>query len=217
MAKVAKKKAPPLHSYRYYIINVKIRLEDTIIDLPADEYTRIFKEFYQSFIVARSSKQKDCLLQTQGEKTIDQEKIYFGQIVQVTNINNKKWFNKKQRLIDPKFSVPSEYAANAVTAEYIFIPSVHRFVYQVTTRDYLDPYGVKTYFTRALKILLPSGYIIDIDVESDVSTIQRILEAPGVAKLYFRINYSNNGFSKELQEFVENDMKSSNTGELEIK
>jgi hypothetical protein len=214
--KSAAKKPLNVHKYRYFIVNIKIRRADTTADLPTHEYSRIFKEFYQKFIVARSSKQKYCILQTQGQRQIGTRSILFGKIVQFTDVNNNRWFNKKDRAIDSKFKIPSEYAANAVTAEYIFIPSRHRFVYQYTVKDHIDPYSVKNYLRSALTTHLSTGYNVDIDVESDLSTIDRILEAPGISRLYLRFNYSNNDFSKDMQEFVENDMKNSNVGEFRI-
>lgn len=151
-AKKAKKKRPKLYKFRYFLINIKIRRVDTKKDINAAEYSRLFKEFYQSFTVAKSSAQKDCLLMTQGERSIDGESILFGQIVQVTNINNKKWFDKEARQPDPQFSIPGKYGANAATAEYAFIPSIHRFSYQHISKDYIDPYGVKKYFKKALEL-----------------------------------------------------------------
>lgn len=216
MAKSPRKNAPKAHKYRYFVINLKIRRVDTTDDLPTPEYTRIFREFYQSFILARSSKQKDCILQTQAQQRIGTRTIFYGKIVQITDINNKRWFNKQKRQIDSEFRIPPQYAANAVSAEYVFIPSRHRFAYQVTTKDYIDPYSIKKYFTSALNRHLSTGYFVDIDVESDLSTIDRILDAPGISRLYVRFNYSNNDFSKEMQEFVENDMKNSNIGEFRI-
>jgi hypothetical protein len=216
MAKSAKKKAPNLHKYRYYVINIKIRRVDSTTDLSTQEYTRIFNEFYGKFVLARSSKQKDCILQTLVQRQLGTRTVFFGKIVQITNINNERWFNKKEMIIDSKFRIPSNYGANAVTADYVFIPSRHRFVYKVTTKDHIDPYSLKKYFRSALNIHLSTGYLVQVDVESNISTIERIFSAPGISRIFLRFNYSNNDFSKEMQEFVENDMKLSNIGEFRI-
>jgi hypothetical protein len=222
MAKSVKKKGLPrkkavkLHKYRYFVVNIKIRTVNSTEDLPRAEYARIFREFYQSFIVARSARQKDCLLTSQVSQTINEEPVFWGQIFQVTNINNKKWFNKKDKVIDTNFKIPPEYAANAVSTEYLFVPSIHRFAYLSRSTNYIDPYAVKKYFTTALNRHLSTGYVVDVDVEADPATIQKIFDAPKLKRLFVKINYSNNDFSKEMQEFIEEDMKASNVGHLEI-
>jgi hypothetical protein len=217
MAKSLKKKAPRSYKYRYFVINIKIRIVDTTEDLPAREYSRIFREFYQEFYYGKSSKQKYCILQTQGQMQIGTRNIFYGKLTQLTDVNNNRWFNKKERSVDTTFKIPPEYAANAVTSDYVFIPSRHRFVYQDTVKDHIDPYSVKRYFRSSLTSFLSTSYNVDVDVESDISTIERILEAPGISRLYLRFNYSNNDFSKEMQEFVEDDMKNSNVSEYQIK
>lgn len=217
MPKAAKPKLPKLHSYRYFVLNIKIRTVRSTDDLAPNEYARIFKDFYQSFVVGKSSRQKECMLITQGEREVNTERIFFGQFAQVTILNNKKWFNRKTKEIDASFKVSPDYAANAAITEYFFFPSIHRFVYLVKTANFIQPYSAKSYFKNALKKHLSDEYIVDVDVESDLSTIARIRDAPELIRLEVRINYSNNDFAKELQEFVEDDMKASNIGEMQIK
>jgi len=219
---MAKKSVPPKEekqsNYKFYIVNLKVRKLDTIEDLTPNEYTQIFREFYDAMIQGKSSRQKECVLITRVEQEIKgKEPLFWGKIAEVTNINNKRWFNKSKRAIDDSFKIPDQYAANARITEYVFVPLLHRFCYQFSSFNYINPYSVRNFLQSGFSQLLQGRYTVQVDVETDDSTIQRILAAPEVERLWIKINYSNNDFSKEMQEFIENDLKVSNVGEMEIK
>ena len=217
MAKTARSNDSKLYKSKYFIINVKIRRLNSTDDLSANEYVRIFREFYLSGITGRSARQKECVLITQGQQTINEEPVFVGQFAQVTNVNNRKWFDRNSRALDTSFRIPERYAANAAITEYVFIPSIHRFAYRVTAANLIPAYSTKLFLQLALSRHLSTGYVVDVDVESDDATIDRILEAPELLRLEIHINYSNNDFTDDLQKFVEEDMKASNTGQLTIK
>lgn len=200
----------------YFLLNVKIRAIDNTVDLTPTEYARVFKQFYLEFRPGKSSKQKQCILTTQGEIKIDGVSTYFGTLVQTTDINNRKWFNKVKKAIDPNFRVPDEYGANASVTEYIFFPQIHRFVYKTTTKDFIDPYSVRRYLLDAMPAALNNQYVIHVDVVTSNSPLRMILEAQFIRNLDIKINYSNNDFDSDLQKFVEEDLKAGKVDSVEI-
>ncbi|MGE7777760.1 DUF4747 family protein [Chitinophaga sp. NPDC101104] len=205
-------------TYKFYIVNLKIRKISSEVELTPTEYSQLFREFYDAAIQGKSSRQKECVLISRVEQEIKgREPLFWGQIAEVTNINNKRWFNKAKKSLDNSFKIPDQYAANARITEYVFIPLVHRFCYQFSSANYINPYSVRKFLQNGFGTLLHGRYVVQVDVETDDSTIQRILDAQQIEKIWVKINYSNNDFSKELQEFIEDDLKSSNVGEMEIK
>jgi hypothetical protein len=212
MAKPEKAK----HTY-FYILNVKLRNRTTKNDLTEDDYTRIFWQVFQEKIHTESSPNKHCIFRFMfEEKENNSVKYISGTFAQFTYIKNERWFNLESLDIDKEFKTPDGLFPDAKITEFVFIPSAHRFCYKITNDFKIKPYPIKKFIESALtKVTIKNEYV-QVDVESDTATLERILSAKEIKKLLIDITYSNTDIGDDLKQFVEDDIRASNTSRLKI-
>lgn len=204
----------------FHVINLIIRKANDDKDLDQKKYEELFKEFAKSETSGKSSREKEALLVTNSEIPINQnENICFGQFVEYTNIDKKKWFNLLKKEIDPEFSIPEHLKANSVKNFYFFIPSIHRFCYSFTSKEKIDPLNVEAFLNEAFTKFLNKNYnklyYPEINFEKERETIEEIINAKQLFSLEVTVSYSND-FSKDMKDFFEEDMKQSNADSIKI-
>ncbi len=204
----------------FHVINLIIRKANDDKDLEPEKYEEIFKEFSKSEISGKSSREKEALLVTNTLIPIKQnENIIFGQFVEYTNIDKKKWFNLLKKEIDSEFAIPDHLKANSVKNSYFFIPKIHRFCYSYTSKEKIDPINVETFLNNAFTKFLNKNYhkiyYPEINFEKERETIDEIINAEQLFSLEITVSYSND-FSKDLKDFFEEDMRESNADSIKI-
>jgi hypothetical protein len=213
---MAPKPEKPKH-YRFYILNIKLRKKGSNKEASVDEYINLLKRLYNKKIHTESSPSKHCILRFLFEEKDSDKIIYLsGSFAQFTYIQNERWFNLDSLDIDKEFKVPDGLFPDAVSTEYIFIPSAHRFCFRTHANLSISPYPVRKFLEKALDSVCSADDYVQVDVETDVSTIEMIFNAKEIRKLYININYSNLDTGSSFKEFVENDIKSSNTSQIKI-
>ncbi len=202
-----------------FVINVIIRIANEDRDLNTEEYTKLFEEFVEAEISGKSSLEKECIIMTKGKHQINQNNFFHGQFVEYTNIDRRKWFNLIKKDRDTEFTIPDYLKANSKINHYYFIPKIHRFCYNYTAKEKIDPAHVENYFNSSLKKFFNANYngryYPEIHFEKEKETIQQIMEADEILKLNISVSYSNN-FDKEMLDFFDNDMKNGNYDFVEI-
>ena len=219
--KSKKKEKEEFKVEKFYILNLKIRNVESPDDIDAGTYASLFREFYLSETRSKSSKVKEGMLITLAEQPMTNvPSFYYGQFVEFTNLDNTRWFDILKKEIDNSFSVPDNYKANVHQTQYYFFPTIHRFAYSVTSKNSINPYNAREFLKNSFQEFLdkkhPTEYLVQIDVETKSEAVQKILNAKVIYSLNIKINYSNAGFGKQSIEFVENDIKPTNLGEIDI-
>lgn len=216
MFNMAQKPEKPKH-YRFYTLNVKLRKKGSNKEASIDEYINLFKRVYSKKVHAESSPGKHCILRFLFEEKELTDTIYLsGSLAQFTYIHNERWFNLDSLDIDKEFKVPDGLFPDAVLTEYIFVPLAHRFCYRTHANLSISPYPVRKFLEKAIDSVCLADDYVQVDVETDVSTIEMIFNAKEIRKLFININYSNLDTGSSFKEFVENDIKASNTSQLKI-
>lgn len=201
----------------FYVINIKLRDKESNNDLTKTDYVRIFERLYKNRVHKKSSATKHCILRNQFIEKIGEEVVYMsGLLAQFTYIENEKWFNLKSLDIDEEFSAPDGLFPDPKMTEYIFIPKAHRFCYKVSSEFQTNPYPIKNYLQSALMEVCNSNEYIQVDVETEQTTIDKILVSPTIKKISIDINYSNFDNGGVLKKFVEDDVRESNMSRLKI-
>lgn len=214
-----KKMAKPQKSkhFNFYILNVKLRSISSNKDLSPDDYIRIFRQVFKKRIHAESSPNKHCIFKFVFEEE-DKGGIKYlaGTFAQFTYIKNEKWFNLTSLDIDEEFKIPDGLFPDTKITDFVFIPSAHRFCYKTTGEFRVKPYPVKKFLEAALNHVTNKDEYVQVDVESDSATLERIYSASEIKKLIIDINYSNTDLGDDLKQFVEDDIRASNTSRLKI-
>lgn len=204
--------------YQYfYIINIKLRDKRSNKELKEADYIRLFKDVYDKKIHAESSSSKHCIFRTlYFEENNNGVKYISGTLAQFTYIKNDRWFSLKSLDIDEEFKVPNGLFPDAKITQVVFIPKAHRLAYKINTEFKTKPYTIKKFLTAALNEVCKENEYVQIDVETDYSSFEKILNANFIKKLTIDINYSNFDNGGDFKEFIENDIKASDSSRLVI-
>ena len=203
--------------HNFYILNVKLRKKNSKNDSSAEDYVRLFKKVFKQKIHTESSPNKHCIFRFMFEEKEDKRVLYLsGTFAQFTFIHNERWFNLASLDVDEEFKIPDGLFPDAKITEFVFVPSAHRFCYRVSSDFNISPYPIKKFLEFALDQASNENEFVQVDVESDKSTLKEIFAARVIKKLLIDINYSNTDVGDDLQKFVEDDIKASNTSRLKI-
>jgi hypothetical protein len=203
--------------HNFYILNIKLRKHNSTDDLTPKDYIRLLKTVYNKKIHKESSSGKHCIFKFMFEEKEKNDVQYLtGTLAQFTFIQNDKWFNLNSMDLDEAFKVPDGMFPDAVITDFVFVPKAHRFCFRVSSSITISPYPVKKFLEMALDEASLADEYVQVDVESDVSSIEKILASREIKKLIIDINYSNLDTGNDLKMFVEEDIKSSNTSRLKI-
>lgn len=212
MTKVEKSK-----HFSFYILNVKLRKSSNKKDMKEEDYIRIFRQVLQRKIHTESSPNKHCIFRFMfEEKENENIKYMSGTFAQFTFITNERWFNLNSLDIDKEFKTPDGLFPDAKITEFVFIPAAHRFCYKVSSDFAIKPYPIKRFLETALDQVTQKNEYVQVDVESDAATLDRIFSAKEIKKLLIDITYSNTDVGGDLKQFVEDDIRASNTSRLKI-
>lgn len=203
--------------FDFYILNVKLKNRNTNKHLKEEDYIRVFKNLFKAKIHKASSNQKHCIIQNMFEdKDGNNIKYLSGVLAQFTFHENIDWFNLKTLEVADDFYIPDGFFPDAKRTQYIFIPQVHRFIYLSNSGFPTNPYTIKKYLNSALDEVVKNNELVDVDVESDKATLDKILEAHVIRKLIIEVNYSNPDNTSDIQKFFDEDLNDGNVGRAKI-
>lgn len=203
--------------FNFYILNVKLRKSNSKKDLMPEDYIRIFRKVFRQKIHTESSPNKHCIFKFMFEEKEEKKVQYMsGTFAQFTYIHNEKWFNLNSLDIDEEFSIPDGLFPDAKITDFVFIPAAHRFCYKVSSEFNVNPYPIKKFLETALDQVTGKNEFVQVDVESDRGSLERIFSARVIKKLFIDITYSNTDVGDDLKKFVEDDIRASNTSRLKI-
>jgi hypothetical protein len=216
--KLFKMRKQERQKYQYFhILNIKLRNKLTNKDLKEEDYVRIFKEMNDKKIHSESSASKHCIFRSMFlEKENNIVKYITGTLAQFTYISNERWFNLNSLDIDEEFKVPNGLFPDAKITEIVFVPKAHRMVYKLSSEFKTNPYTIKKFLETSLNQVCNDNEYVQVDVETDTSTIEKIISAHFLKKNLIDINYSNFDFGGDIKDFIENDIRASNSSRLRI-
>lgn len=163
----------------------------------------------------------DPRINTYGEKCTEFRTMFdieFGEIIYGTLLNYSvidpdNWFDKTEDR-PTRVEIPEDKLPNCKIWEYFFIPSMHRFCF-------FDKQGVSSlqigvFLEKGLSMVVEEEEEIKVSLEVSTDAIEQILHADELTYLKVNLSYSNNDMTTHYQEFIDNDMRESNVGELEV-
>lgn len=203
--------------HSFHILNVKLRKKNNTKEVSPNDYIKLFRRVVKDRIHTESSPGKHCIFRFLFDTKENGIVQYLsGTFAQFTFIQNEKWFNLNSLDLDNEFKVPDGLFPDAKITEFVFIPEAHRFCYRVSSEFKVPPYSIKKFLEHALDKASEANQFIQVDVESDRASLDKIFNAREIRKLLIDINYSNTDIGDDLKQFVEDDIKASNTSRLKI-
>jgi Domain of unknown function (DUF4747) len=209
-------KAEKERNHDFFILSVKLRHTQSRRDSTPEEYYELFRRIYTKKIHAESSNGKHCIIKLLIDEKDDNGNVQYchGLLAQFTYIENEKWFNLDTLDLDDEFRVPEGLFPDAVITEIVFIPKAHRIAIRTSSKAKISPYPLKRFFENAAQRVVDASQYVNVDVATSSKTIEEILNA-NVKKIEIDVNYSNFDSGDELSEFIEEQMRESNTSRIE--
>lgn len=209
-------KPEPTRHHKFYILNIKLRDKKKSNDLETEDYIKLFETVFKKKIHKESSNSKHCIFRTSIPVKDSENILYFkGTFVQFTFIENNRWIDLETMEIDEAFRIKDGLFPDPKFFDFVFIPAAHRFCYRVSSGNTASPYAIKNFLKMALDTVSKENYV-DVDVETDRSTIEKIVESKHLRKLIIDINYTNHDFSSAAAKQVEKEMRDSKTSKMRI-
>ena len=104
---------------------------------------------------------------------------------------------------------------NPVIADYIFIPSAHRFC--VKLGDKISGNDVRKFLYVNIPLVMDKSDKIEVEIENEDNAIQEILTALKIHKIDYIISYTNDDTLNAAASLFEKRLKSSQIGKINVK
>ena len=155
---------------------------------------------------------KRCIIERIGDQT-----VLYGIITRYTPVVTGKLLNldNPDQEEEDQDGLPKNRVPNPKDAAFFFVPANHRLALS-KRGGALSISQAHTCFAKALKQVLKTGQLVDIDIEQDEDTFTEILEAPLLKRVRVVVTYSNNDMYDENKANVDRTMKSANAQQLII-
>ncbi len=203
--------------HSFFTINVKLRKLNSKKEVSVTDYANLFIRLFNSRVHAQSSPGKHCILKTQYQHKVDGKLEYlYGTLAQFTFIENKNWFNLEKMDLDKQFRVPDGLFPDPMEAEYVFIPSSHRFAFRISSKIRLSPYPVAQFLNIALDKVSKKNELVQVNVVTSSDALEIIRNAIEIKKLVIDVNYSNHDTGSSTKKLFEDEIKNSNIIRVQI-
>lgn len=177
-----------------------------------DAYIELFNELYQKKITKPTGHSNNGILRTQFS-TANSDVIY-GKISRFTLIDIEgEWLNMEKMEKD-SYELPKHLFPNLKETDYYFIPEAHRLAVKRDSSVSLNT--VTNFLNNALKEVVRQGEAFEVNIEQSISAFEEIFNAKRVASLEIDISYSNADFNEAATEYMDNELKSSNTQKVKM-
>lgn len=194
--------------YKFFILNLPIsgNKSDNV-----ELYSNFFEYIFSRKKAVDISLDKAAIIRTMN-KVEGKHKIYWGYITSFTKVGTD-WLNL-DTMDKEEFPIPKNLFANPRESYYFFIPKFHRIVIMKSTGG-ISLSNSEKYFL-GLKKQIAKKFDFDVHPEVSSDAIDMILNADVVKSLTIDFSYSNADIGDDAFDFVDEEMKNSNTNSLKI-
>lgn len=133
--------------------------------------------------------------------------IYFeNEVIRTLNIEkseDEKAYSDKNKILEPK------------VGEYIFIPSIHRFIYINTQGITIN--NIYKFLKESLPLVADKNDIVEVEIVKDPKITDEILNAYQVHMLDYSISYTNDDPTSSYDRLLDERLKRIFAGKLSVK
>lgn len=204
------KKAREYDSATLMIVNVKLR--SNLRKVTYDVYAKLFKDLHEGKIAINTFSDRYTRLRTL--MSYMDGAIWGGKIVSYTQIEKDNWFNERDNDFE-NVDIDEALHPNPKETDYYFIPEAHRFCFLL--KSGISDKAVVTFLKNALPMVIdPEHEDVIVDIEKDRDTIEKIINSERILKLKVNITYTNADLTADFDKFVDEDLRNSGIGELDL-
>lgn len=200
----------------FNLLNVKLRMPGAK-EASKDDYVALITKLAasrnrQAVIVSPNVGiiMKRVLTERIGDNT-----MLWGYLTRYTPVTSDKLLNLEEpdQEEHQQEGITANRGTNPRDVLFFFSPENHRLAIKKNGA----PVSIKQaydYFDKALRGVLNTGQILDLDIEQSGDTFKEILDAPRIKRVEVEVTYTNNDMSKESAADVDRTMKSGNMRRL---
>ena len=165
-------------------------------------YIELFTEIFDTKIAVNTYAEKI----TQMETLEQVEGMYFGKLVNFTDLKGKKWFDKDTNVVE-NFDFNLNKFPNAKEKEFYFLPSIHRIA--VIGKNSPSLGQVQKFFQQAFAKVVDAKHdeAVEVNVITDSVVIDKIYSSQKLVSLELHVSYSNNDLNGDYQALIDDQMK----------
>lgn len=198
------------YNYHVQIVNIKLLSNNRHGD---NAYREIITEIYKNKIRIPVRGGKSAILRTLFTDTYEGTDVIYGKFSKFTVIDGDDWLNLENMEVE-NVEIPANKFPNLVESDYIFIPKAHRFAVILATGININ--AVAQFFQKSIPQILGQNEDFEVIIEQSEDVFEQIFNAEIVRKLFIRITYSNADTGNSAYKFMDNELKESNIGKLDI-
>lgn len=198
--------------FKFFVFNIKLQNNQSTEERTL-RYRDLIKKISSSKQIFDTGNQNNAITMYLSHGDESNPYIY-GRIAkgihfQGNEIDALKNGQKETEINDPdSLKIPN-------TARYIFVPEAHRLCVEKKAKGPLAK-EVEKYLLKYLTNELKHGEKIEILIEKDEKTIEKILSAKRVFEIQYKISYTNEDINSAMDELFDQDLKDSNIGVIEV-
>ena len=195
----------------FRVFNIVIRSTRPVTP---DSYQQLFQRIFKERIWENVSREVAVMFRTQFDTVVGKNQILYGKVVRYTSLDGKTWFDRTN-LNEKEVDLPAELFPNLRQSDYVFVPAAHRFAL-VEKADGVTATNMLKYLQLALnKVAAPDDEVY-VHIEQDADAFESIIEATQIKRLVINISYSNNDTTDEVTDFIDQDIRASQVGRMQI-
>lgn len=165
-------------------------------------YIELFAKIFDTKIAVNTYAEKI----TQMESLVLDEDVYYGKLVNFTDLKGKKWFDKDANAVE-NFEFNLNKFPNAKEKEFYFFPSIHRIA--IIGKDSPSLSQVQKFFQLAFAKVVDSKYdeAVEVNIITDSVVLDKIYNSPKLVSLEIHVSYSNNDLNEDYQALIDEQLK----------
>lgn len=153
---------------------------------------------------------------TQIESLDLEQDVYHGKLVNFTDLQGKKWFDKDKNVVE-NFQFDLNKFPNAKEKEFYLFPNMHRIA--VIGKDAPSLGQVQKFFQYAFNKVASKkdDESVEVNIISESVIIDKIFSAKSLTSLEIHVSYSNNDLNEGYQAYIDETLKKDNVRKVNAK
>jgi hypothetical protein len=140
--------------------------------------------------------------------------MYFhGKLTKFTFLDGGNWLNLKNKDLE-NYDLPVNLYPNACDADFVFIPSAHRFFIKINNK--ISLISLMKFLSAALNTVVPSDELFEVTMLQSQDVIDEILSSKKLSRLKVNISYTNDDLGDIAEVDIDDLLRGAQVGNLDM-
>lgn len=195
---------------KFYVLNIRLISETR---KGSDAYIQLFNKLHSEKIFINGHGDREIATRRILDFKFEDESYITGKIFTFSKLENSDWINITN-MENTEIEIPENIHPNFKENDFVFIPSAHRLC--IPKNPKVSLVATYKYFLEALNKIVDEGEMVNVSIEQSKDIFEQIIKAKSIRKLEIKISPTNDDINKEAEEFMDQELKKMNAGELLI-